>query len=69
MIKPLIETTAYSVTNIVLTKREPFTFCQIYNELVDLGIEESKCAVRLTLRRLRDRGIIVEQGSYYSLAI
>lgn len=69
MINALTDTVAYSVTNVVLTKTHPFTLGQIYGELKEQGFKESECAVKLTLKRLRDRGIIVEQGSYFSLAI
>lgn len=65
----LMKNSTYRITNVVLSKDEPFTFPQIYSELRSEGIDESECAVKLALRRLRDRGIIVEQGSYYSLAV
>lgn len=69
MNKTLMQKPVYRITSIVLSKEEPFTFTQIFSELKQQGIQESECAVKMTLRRLRDRGIIVEQGSYYSLAV
>ena len=69
MNKTLMQKPVYRITSIVLSKEGPFTLTQIYSELKQQGIQASECAVEVTLRRLRDRGIIVEQGSYYFLAV
>lgn len=69
MCRNILEKPTYKLTNLILSKDEPFTFTEIYTELKNLGIHESECAVKLALKRLRDSGIIIEQGSYYSLAV
>ena len=62
------EKTSYKFANLILSKEEPFTFKEIYEDLKEMGIYETEEAVRLRLKRLRDSGIIIEHGFYYSFA-
>lgn len=69
MSKSIREKPAYKLTSLILSQKGPFTVSEIHTELKKVGINESECAVKLALKRLRDSGIITEHASHYSLAI
>ena len=69
IVKALKDNRSYLVTSIVLSKEEPFTLDQIHSELLEKGFKDNGYSVSRKLNQLRDRGILLEQGSYYYLVV
>jgi len=67
---PLVtENPTYKVANLVLSKKEPFALTEILLELRARGIEENERLIKDSLRRLRDDGIVIEHGPFFSVAV
>jgi len=60
-------TAYYKVSSLILGKEEPFSFEEIKREIErNLNLFGHDKTIRKSLRRLRDTGLIIEHGSFYS---
>lgn len=63
----LTKNPSYVLGDIILSKKEPFTFEEIFNELHEAGVHKSSDDVKKAIQRLKDNGIIVQWGTLYSV--
>lgn len=59
----------YKFTNLVLSKKGPFTLREISSELKEKGLVNNERCVKDSLRRLRDDGLVIEHGPFFSVAV
>ncbi|TVX99126.1 hypothetical protein [Cohnella terricola] len=62
-----MESASYKLGEIVLSKKEPFTIDEIFNELISLGIEKDLSELNMAISRLKANGVIGQWGSTYSV--
>ena len=63
----LIEKLNYKLIDHIMSKEESFTLNEIFYEIKEKGIVEDKNIIKKFLEKLRDRGVLVEYGSRYSV--
>ncbi|TYO92006.1 hypothetical protein [Desulfallas thermosapovorans] len=66
---PLVtDNPTYKFTNLVLSKKGPFTLREISSDLKEKGLENNEKLIKESLRRLRDDGLVIEHGPFFSVA-
>ncbi len=60
---------AYQFADLVLSKKGPFTLREISLELRENGYENNERLIKDALRRLRDDGMVIEHGPFFSVAV
>lgn len=65
----ITEDTGFKLANIVLSQRKSFTLDELLVQMQNKGIEANEIFLKRSLSRFCDNGIIIKQGSFYSVAL
>ncbi len=66
---PITETPNYKVSNVVLSKKKPFTIAEVEFELRRMGNDIHQKLIKNILDTLNDNGVVVKTGGRYILSI